>query len=89
MFPFLLSSNENENHNENDSHFGPLRGPPGRHHFNTPLSHSGAGTRLKKFQFDTLARGFAPRENDYHSHLKSIVQGGFFLLRFFQKITFS
>ena len=26
MFPFLLSSNENENHNENDSHFGPLRG---------------------------------------------------------------
>ena len=50
MFPFLLSSNENENHNENDSHFGPLRGitatlrvagPSGRFHFDTPLSHSG------------------------------------------------
>ena len=39
MFPFLLSSNENENHNENDSHFGPLRG---RHHFSTSLLHFGA-----------------------------------------------
>ena len=45
MFPFLLSSNENENHNENDSHFGPLRG---RHHFSTSLSHFGAGNALKK-----------------------------------------